>query len=309
MKRMNKRYTFLMFFLLIAFIYKGYGQEFAFTVKVNTPTLQIADPGIFKNFEKTIIEFLNNQRFTDMELRDEEKIKVTLNFNLVKEQSEKDFVFSLAILAVRPVYGSSYESVIFQYVDDKVVFSYEPGNALIFNPNTYNDNLTSILGYYAYIILGLDRDSFAEKGGDQMYVNAQTVMGSLPTGISNGDDYGWAANRAGLNKSRSSFVENLLSPKLNDFRVGFYEYHRQGLDLASTNIDDARKNIINAMKSIEKSYDTYTNAIEINSFGTIKGNELVEIFKPASKTEKQDIYKIMSKLDPAGLQKYIDLRQ
>ncbi|HPB53913.1 MAG TPA: DUF4835 family protein, partial [Saprospiraceae bacterium] len=154
MKRMIMRCTFLIALLLIFFSFKGFSQEFAFTVKVNTPTLQIADPGIFKNFEKSILEFLNNQRFTDMDLRDEEKIKVTLNFNLVKEQSEKDFVFSLAILAVRPVYGSSYESVIFQYVDDKVVFSYEPGNALIFNPNSYNDNLTSILGYYAYIILG-----------------------------------------------------------------------------------------------------------------------------------------------------------
>ncbi len=229
MKRMIMRCTFLIALLLIFFSFKGFSQEFAFTVKVNTPTLQIADPGIFKNFEKSILEFLNNQRFTDMDLRDEEKIKVTLNFNLVKEQSEKDFVFSLAILAVRPVYGSSYESVIFQYVDDKVVFSYEPGNALIFNPNSYNDNLTSILGYYAYIILGLDRDSFAEKGGDQMFVNAQTVIGSLPTGLSNGDEYGWGANKAGLNKSRSSFVENLLSPKLNDFRIGFMNITDKGL--------------------------------------------------------------------------------
>ncbi|HQN57913.1 MAG TPA: DUF4835 family protein, partial [Saprospiraceae bacterium] len=86
MKRMIMRCTFLIALLLIFFSFKGFSQEFAFTVKVNTPTLQIADPGIFKNFEKSILEFLNNQRFTDMDLRDEEKIKVTLNFNLVKEQ-------------------------------------------------------------------------------------------------------------------------------------------------------------------------------------------------------------------------------
>ncbi|MCO6461920.1 MAG: DUF4835 family protein [Saprospiraceae bacterium] len=303
---MNYRYLFVAFFVL--WNVHVHAQEFAFTVKVNTPTLQIADPGVFKTFEKDLTEFLNNQRFTDMEVQDEEKIKVTLNLNLVKEQSQKDFIFSMAILAVRPVYNSSYETVLFQYIDDKVVISYEPGNALIFNPNSYNDNLTSILGYYAYIILGLDKDSFADKGGDAMYANAQAVIGSLPTGISNSDDYGWSANKAGLNKSRSSFVENLLSPKLNDFRIGFYEYHRQGLDLTSTNVDDARKNIVNAMKSIEKSYNSYVNSLMINVFGLNKGNELVQIFKPAPKNEKAEIYKIMSKLDPAGLQKYIDLR-
>ncbi|MCB0604514.1 MAG: DUF4835 family protein [Saprospiraceae bacterium] len=301
-------YRFLFIFILSSIGYQSFSQEIAFTVKVNTPTLQVADPAIFKNFEKSVTEFLNNQRFTDIEVKDEERIKVSLNFNLVKEQSEKDFIFSIAILAVRPVYGTNYETVIFQYIDDKALFSYEPGNALIFNPNSYNDNLTSILGYYAYIILGLDRDSFADKGGDAMYAHAQSVLGSLPTGISNGDDYGWSANKAGLNKSRASFIENLLSPKLNDFRIGFYEYHRQGLDMASSNVEDSRKNIVNAMKSIEKSYDSYVNSLMINVFGLNKGNELVQIFKPAPKNEKQDIYKIMSKLDPAGLQKFIDLR-
>jgi len=303
---MNYRFLFIFFLSLIG--YRSFSQEIAFTVKVNTPTLQIADPTVFKNFEKSLTEFLNNQRFTDIEVKDEERIKVSLNFNLVKEQSEKDFIFSIAILAVRPVYGTNYETVIFQYIDDKVLFSYEPGNALIFNPNSYNDNLTSILGYYAYVILGLDRDSFADKGGDAMYAHAQSVLGSLPTGISNGDDYGWSANKAGLNKSRASFIENLLSPKLNDFRIGFYEYHRQGLDMASSNVEESRKNIVNAMKSIEKSYDTYVNSLMINVFGLNKGNELVQIFKPAPKNEKQDIYKIMSKLDPAGLQKFMDLR-
>lgn len=170
-------YRFLFIFILSSIGYQSFSQEIAFTVKVNTPTLQVADPAVFKNFEKSVTEFLNNQRFTDIEVKDEERIKVSLNFNLVKEQSEKDFIFSIAILAVRPVYGTNYETVIFQYIDDKALFSYRQGNALIFNPNSYNDNLTSILGYYAYIILGLDRDSFADKGGDAMYAHAQMSLG------------------------------------------------------------------------------------------------------------------------------------
>jgi len=305
---MNLKYIFIVLVWCAFGLSKSAAQELTYTVSINTPTLQIADPNVFKSFEKSVSEFLNNQRFTDMQVNDEEKIKVSLNFNLVKEQSERDFIFSLSILATRPVYGSSYESVIFQYIDDRVAFSYEPGFAFIFNPNTFNDNLTSVLGYYSYIILGLDRDSFAERGGDEMYSRAQTIVGSLPTNIANNDDAGWSVSKVGLNKVRSSFIENLLSPKLNDFRTGFYEYHRQGLDLASTNVEDARKNIINAMKAIEKSYDSYVNSLVINLMGSIKGKELVEIFKPAPKNEKQEIYKILGKLDPAGLQNYVDLR-
>ena len=283
-------------------------QEIKYNISVNTPTLQIADPNVFKSFDKSVIEFLNNQKWSDIEVRNEERLNVNLNFNLVKELSEREFVFSLSVLATRPVYGTGYETVLFQYVDDKVAISYEPGFAFIFNPNTFNDNLTSILAYYSYIILGLDRDSYAEKGGSDMFAVAQTIVQSLSPSYANNDEAGWSVSKVGLNKVRTSFVENLLSPKLSDFRTGFYEYHRQGLDLSSTDIENARKNIIGAMKGFEKSYDSYVNSLMINLMGNLKGKELVEIFKPAPKSEKQEIYKILAKLDPAGLQNYIDLR-
>lgn len=302
-----KLYTFIA--LLLGFInFNAEGQEIKYNISINTPTLQIADPNVFKSFDKAVLEFLNNQRWTDIEVREEEKIKVNFNFNLVKELSEREFIFSLSILATRPVYGTNYESVIFQYVDDKVAIAYEPGFAFIFNANTFNDNLTSVLGYYSYIILGLDKDSFADKGGSDMFARAQTIVQALSPTFANNDEAGWSVSKVGLNKVRTSFVENILSPKLSDFRTGFYEYHRQGLDLCSTDIENARKNMVGAMKGFEKSYDSYVNSLMVNLMGNIKGKELVEIFKPAPKTEKQDIYKILAKLDPAGLQNYVDLR-
>jgi len=305
---MRFKYIFPAFvFLIVSQLPLG-AQEIKYNISVNTPTLQIADPNVFKSFDKSVLEFLNNQRWTDIEVKDEEKINVNLNFNLVKELSEREFIFSISILATRPVYGTNYESVIFQYVDDKAAITYEPGFAFIFNPSAFNDNLTSILGYYSYLILGLDRDSYADRGGNEMFALAQTILSSLPPSYANNDEAGWSVSKVGLNKVRSSFVENILSPKLNDFRIGFYEYHRQGLDLSSTDVEGARKNIINAMKGFEKSYDSYVNSLMINLMGNIKGKELVEIFKPAPKNEKQEIYKILAKLDPAGLQNYVDLR-
>ncbi|MBK7602379.1 MAG: DUF4835 family protein [Saprospiraceae bacterium] len=305
---MNIKYILYTFVFTACFFHIGSAQEIKYNVSVNTPTLQMADPAVFKSFEKSVNEFLNNQRWTDLEVKEEEKVNVNVQFNLVKEFSERDFLFSISILATRPVYGTSYESVIFQYVDEKVAFTYEPGFAFIFNSNSYNDALSSVMGYYSYIILGLDKDSFADHSGSEMYSLAQTIMTSLPNNIANGDEFGWSVSKVGLNKVRSSFIENLLSPKLNDFRTGFYEYHRQGLDLSSTDIVNARKNMINAMKQIESSYDSYVNSLVVNLMGNIKGKELVEIFKPADKAEKQEIYKILTKIDPAGLQNYVDLR-
>lgn len=305
---MKFKYIFYSLLFSIWFSANVQAQEIKYSISVNTPTLQMADPNVFKSFEKAVNEFLNSQRWTDLEVKDEEKINCSVAFNLVKEITERDFIFSISLLATRPVYGTSYETVLFQYVDEKVALSYEPGFAFIFNAGSYNDQLTSILGYYSYIILGLDKDSFADHGGSEMYTLAQTIMASLPNNIANGDENGWSVSKVGLNKVRSSFVENLLSPKLNDFRTGFYEYHRQGLDLTSTDVENARKNILNALRQIESSYDSYVNSLVVNLIGNIKGKELVEIFKPATKAEKAEVYKFLTKIDPAGLANYIDLR-
>lgn len=283
-------------------------QEINYTVSVNTPTLQVADPQVFKALETAVRDFLNNQQWTDIEVKEEERIKCNLQINLAKEFSEKDFQVSLSFLATRPVYGTTYESVIFQFVDERVMFSFEPGSTFIFSPTSYSDPLTSVLAYYSYIILGLDRDSFKDKGGDPMYSRAQDIVSTLPTSIANGDDYGWSVARVGQNKTRASLVENLQSPKLNDFRTGFYEYHRQGLDLAGMDISGSRTNMLNAVKMFEKSYDGYINSMVINLMGNIKGRELAEVFKPAPGSEKSEIYRILLKIDPAGSRNYIDLR-
>ena len=129
---MNIKYILYTFIFSACFFHIASAQEIKYNVSVNTPTLQMADPAVFKSFEKSVNEFLNNQRWTDLEVKEEEKVNVNVQFNLVKEFSERDFLFSISILATRPVYGTSYESVIFQYVDEKVAFTYEPGFAFIF---------------------------------------------------------------------------------------------------------------------------------------------------------------------------------
>jgi hypothetical protein len=286
------------------------GQEIKYNIKVVAPRLQTADPQTLTQLEKNLNEFLNNQQWTDVEVEDEEKINCNLQLNISADKSATSFEASLSILATRPVYGSTYESVIFQYVDDNVLFSYEPGITFTFNANTFSDNLTSILAYYSYIILGLDKDSFQEKGGQAMYGIAQQIVNTLPTSLSQDNAQGWSVNSATKNnKSRYYLVENLLNSKLNNWRTGWYEYHLQGLDRCFSNISDARHNIVNALKLMEQSYDQYPTSLMISLAANFKTNELVELFKPAGTEEKNDVFRFLNKTYPSGRQNFIDLQR
>lgn len=304
---MNK--LILLFFFLTQW-YITTAQEINYSIKVVAPRLQTADPQTITQLEKNLNEFLNSQQWTDIEVQEDERINCNLQLNISADKSPTTFEASLSILATRPVYGSTYESVLFQYVDDHVLFSYEPGLTFTFNANTFNDNLTSILAYYSYIILGLDKDSFQEKSGQSMYSIAQQIVNTLPTNLAQDNTQGWSVNSATQNnKSRYYLVENLLNSKLNNWRTGWYEYHLQGLDRCYTDIKDGRHNIVNALKLMEQSYDQYPTALMISLAANYKSNELVELFKPADKDEKDEVFKFLNKIYPSGRQNFIDLQR
>jgi len=285
-------------------------QEIKYNFTINTPRLFTAEPQTLEVLKKNLIEFLNNQKWTDEDIKDEEKINCNIQLNISKDKSPTEFEATMTILATRPVYASTYETVIFQYQDEKVNFIFEPGNIFTFTPNTFSNNLTSILAYYSYLIIGLDHDSFQDQGGEEMYDKAQDIVNVLPTGITQTDDAGWMVNSASKNNlTRYFLVENLKSKKLKDWRTGWYEYHRQGLDLASSDITNARKNILNALKLMEKSFDQYNNSLVISLMANVKSSEIVDIFRPADKADKDEVFRVLGKLYPSGRSNLIDLQR
>lgn len=308
MKRLSILSTLCAFFM--HFAYQLDAQEIKYNFTVNTPRLQTAEPQTLEILKKNLVEFLNNQKWTDADLQEEEKINCNIQLNISIDKSPTEFEATMSILATRPVYGSTYESVIFQYQDDKVNFTFEPGNIFTFTPNTYSNNLTSILAYYSYLIIGLDNDSFEDHGGEAMYDRAQEIVSVLPTGISQAEGAGWMVNSASKNNlTRYFLVENLKSKKLSDWRTGWYEYHLHGLDLASGDITNARKNMVNALKLMEKSFDQYNTSLVISLMANIKTPELVDIFRPADKVDKDEVYRILGKFNPSGRQNLIDLQR
>lgn len=294
-------------FILLVF---GYGtsalaQELNVEVKFLTPKAFTTDPQQIKDMEQAVKEFVNNQQWTDDVFDANERIECSFQFTITEELAINNFLMDIAIQAVRPVYGSDYKTTLFNYVDRSVVVSYEPAMPLENSRQLYRNNLSSVLSYYAYLILGLDYDSFAPFGGDLYLQMAQTIVNLIPPNIAEMDK-GWSGNTNGRN--RYYLIENILNPRARVYRQAMYDYHRNGLDMAAENLTTARENIMKAMESLDRMASNFPNAMILIVIAATKGNELLEIFKPAPRVERIKVYNYLSKLDPANRSRWEVLR-
>lgn len=297
---MNRLFSIL-FLSLLSYI--TYGQEFKCNVNINKPKLQNTDPKVFDNLKVTIENFMNSQKWTDDVFDNDERININISLTISGENGSNGFKSELSIQATRPVYGSNYETPILSHLDKQFTFSYEQFQPIQYTKNQYIDNLTSMLSFYAYFILGLDYDSFAPYGGDLYFQTAQEIYNTLPKALQ--DDDGWA-QKIGL-KNRFWMLESTLNPKCRNFRQAMYDYHRQGLDLMSSNAEVGRKNIAKAMDLVDQTYQSYPQAMIIQMFANSKGNEIVEIFKESTPQQKAQIFATMNKIDAPNANKYRDL--
>ncbi len=294
----------ILFFLVMnSSIIEVQAQELDFDITVNTPKLQLVDPRVFQDMESQLQNFLNNRKWTTDEFTQDERIKCNIQLTITEELGPTSFAADLAIQSARPVYGSSFETALLTHVDKGVTFTYEQFQPLEFSENNFNDNLTSILGFYVYLILGLDYDSFAPLGGEEYLQKAQNVINIIPSNVADGNP-GWRPNDGNGNRNRYWILENLLSPRVKDLRFAMYDYHLRGLDLMPKNQDLGRANILKAMQSVEKVGRAYPNSMIMQMFFNAKSDEIVDIFTEGTRAEKTDVIRICSKLDPVNAINY-----
>ena len=299
------RKTFTVLLLLTGCVFILPAQELEVTVTVNTPTLQLTDPKVFQDLESNIQRFMNNQRWTNDEYAQEERIKVDISLTVGEEFSSTSFGADLAIQALRPVYGSDYSTRLISHLDRDVTFSYEQFQPLEYSQNSFNDNLSSILSFYAYIILGLDNDSFSPFGGEPHFQTAQDIINSIPSSVT-ANNPGWRSLDG--NRNRYWIIENLLSPRVRDYRQAMYDYHRQGLDIMHSDVTGGRTIMLNSLEALRGVNQSYPNSMIIQMFANAKGNEVIEIYKNGTSTEKTKVVQIMSKMDAANTSKYNAIR-
>lgn len=298
-------------FLISLCLSKPYAQELNLEVRINTPALKLADPKVIKTLETAIKEFYNNTSWTDDEFDDLERIEGTFQINIKDDIATNTFIADFYVTASRPVYGSNYYTTLLNHVDRSVTFSYEEYAPLFNSKNAFTDNLSAILTYYAYVIIGFDYDSFSAFGGDQYFQIANNIVASVPPAISSADK-GWTAKdgKTALSSPRNRYwlVENVLSPRVRPYRRAFYEYHRQGLDKMSRDVEKSKIVLLSSLKTIGDVSRSYPDAMIIQMFTDSKKQEVLDVFTGAARGDRLKVYDIMTKLNPAQQSLYSDLR-
>ena len=292
------KFCFTLLFGLFSVL--GYAQELNVDVSVNTPQLRTVDPKVFESLETSIQEFMNNRKWTNDVFEPEERIQVSLQITITKENSPTSFEADFALQSTRPIYNSDQNTPVFTHVDG-ITFNYEQFQPLEYSENQFDNNLVSVLAFYTYIILGLDYDSFGPFGGEQYLQKAQEIVTNIPPAAA-ATYKGWRSVDG--NRNRYWIIENLLTPRARNFRQANYEYHRQGLDLMSENAAAGRALVLAAIQKIGDMNRNYPNSMIVQIFGNTKRDEIIEIFKAGSLTEQNEMISTMIKLDPADASKY-----
>ena len=300
------RHAFTCLLTSLLFVGSGlFAQEMNFNVKVNALKLQTVDPRVFQTLEQSLAEFLNSTKWTDDFFQQGERINCNLLLTVQEELSPTSFQAEIAVQASRPVFGSTYETAILNYIDKDVAFTYEQYEPLLYSRNSFNDNLSAVLSFYVYIILGLDYDSFSLYGGEPYLQTAQEILNNVPQSAT-ASFKGWRSIDG--NRNRFWIIENLLSPRVRPLRQSWYEYHRHGLDVMSENPNAGRAVILKGLEDILQVNQAYPNSMIVQMFGNAKSKEIVEIFKGGAREEKEKVIQVMSRIDPPNVNEYRSIR-
>ncbi|HIX86501.1 MAG TPA: DUF4835 family protein [Candidatus Parabacteroides intestinigallinarum] len=285
-----RRLFYLFLFSLLAF--GGKAQELNARVTVNGDKIATANKQIFTTLQNALMEFVNNRKWTDATFAVNEKIDCSMTI-IVNELDESSFQTEIQVQARRPVYNSSYTTTLFNFRDQELNFEYMEGEPLDFNSNTLTSNLTATVAFYVYIILGLDFDSFAPKGGTTYIQQAQQIVNMAQSEMSWN---GWKAFES--NQNRHALATALQDNASEAFRDMWYTYHRQGLDEMAANPDRGRMTIIEALPALREVRSARPTSVLLQMFSDAKLDEIVAIYSKATTQERQDGYKMLFEIYP-----------
>lgn len=297
-----KRVVFIIVFIQVAF---SFSQELNCQISVTSnPNLDVTttEKEIFQELETTIFEFMNETTWTKDQFEFEERINCNMQLSIVEVVSPGNYKAHLQVQVTRPVFNTTYNSTLFNFMDKNVGFKFERNAILVYSPNEFRDNLTSVFAYYAYMALGYDYDSFSLEGGSKFFNKAQEIV----TLAQNGGGAGWSPSERGQT-NRYWLVDNALQQLFKPLRMCFYEYHRLGLDKMYDNPQDARQNIFSSLQQLADVHKARPGSINIMTFLQAKVTELTGIFKDAETRQKTDLVNLLKRLDPANSSKYQEI--
>ncbi|WP_321372935.1 DUF4835 family protein [uncultured Draconibacterium sp.] len=294
---MIKQLLIALLFLVI-FVGEGVSQELRCNVTVSARGIQGANQNLFRTMQSDLYDFMNNRKWTDHVYSYDEKIRCNILIRLDEQISADEFKGSIQVQLTRPIFNSSYTSTVLNIKDNDFHCKYVEFQPLEFNETSNRDNLTNIMAFYAYVILGFDYDTFSEEGGTEFFQKAQAIVNNSQ----NARERGWKAFES--ERNRYWLIENVLNKSYSSFRTCMYNYHRNGLDMMSDRIEEGRANIAEALRDIQKVFRRRPSTYILQMFFDAKADELVNVFSKSFPDERNRVMAILNEVDPSNGSKY-----
>lgn len=273
-------------------------QEFNSKVSVIAPQISNVEPRIFKSLETALTQMMNTRRWTNYNYAPAERIDCNFLFTISEMTSIDHFKGTMQVVYSRPVYGTDYLSPVLEILDNNVEFNFIENTQIEFTAERFLNNLSSLMGFYAYFILGVDGDTYRSMGGSEFYELAQQVVSNAQ----NASEPGWKS--AETPKNRYWLVDNQQQSVFRPLREFLYNYHRQGFDQMSTDPANARKTIVAAIDKLKSVHQVKPSSYNLQVVFNAKYNELVNLFKPADPAERSKVLNTLQVIDPGHIQQY-----
>lgn len=271
-------------------------QELQAKITINHAQISGTEKGVFDNLQQTLQQFVNNRQWTHLQFQKNERIICNFNITVTKYDRDQNlFTCKALIQANRPVFNSAYTSTLYNNVDDNFTFRFAEYDQLEFNEQQIDNQLTALFAYYAYLIIGIDLDSFASKGGEDIL---QRCM-NLTNNAQNLDYPGWKAFSD--DRNRYAIISDYLDGALEPFRQLQYDYYRKGLDEMANNAERGRTEITAALETgLKKAKENRPLSLLPQIWTDFKKDELANIYRgKGTQKEKESIYELLFSINPS----------
>jgi hypothetical protein len=294
------KYYFIIFLVFLPAIINA--QELNCNIQISAQRIQGSNRQVFESMQKDLFEFMNNTVWTDHVFNYAERIDCNILINLTDQLSADEFKGTIQIQLSRPIFNTTYNSTLLNFIDNSFQFKYVEFQPLEFDPNTYKSSLVSVLAYYTYMVLGFDYDSFAPMGGTEFFQMAEKIV----TNAQNAPEPGWKPYDGSRNRNRYWLVKNVLDKEYEGVRQFIYEYYINGLDKMESKAPEARTSMVESLKLIQDVYrkkpDPFMYLVQVVM--DAKSDELINIYSAAFPEEKGRVVEILTEIDPANKAKY-----
>lgn len=277
-------------------------QEINCKVTVNSDQIEGSNKQAFETLRTAIEEYMNQNRWTNMTFAEHEKIECNMLL-VVSAVTDNMYTCEMTLQSRRPVYGTTYTTPLLNFRDKSFNFTYQEYDRIEYQQNQFTTNLTAMLAYYCYLIIGHDMDSYQRLGGTPFFQACEEIVNACQTTtMESSEQKGWLAFDS--NRNRYALINNLLDEAFKKYRNYYYDYHRLGLDEMSGNVTNGRARIAEGLPVLREAYRARPATYVINTFLDAKSDELVDIFSKGTDKEKKDVYEILMDIDPTRQNTY-----